>query len=96
MLLILLKIFSNNEYFGPVFSFITFFFQVIDTSGKQMGEFTDVSKVEKFEISEEAYAKRSGKVNFQFSLIYNSQLIFWRLFLPKRRVLYHQNVCQLS
>ncbi|KAF0030405.1 hypothetical protein F2P81_017136 [Scophthalmus maximus] len=31
---------------------------VIDRSGGQMGEFTDVSKVEKFEISEEAYEKK--------------------------------------
>lgn len=32
---------------------------VIDKSGGQMGEFSDVSKVEKFEISDDAYGKRS-------------------------------------
>ncbi|XP_069562479.1 tubulin-folding cofactor B [Brachyistius frenatus] len=33
---------------------------VVDKSGGQMNEFSDVSTVEKFEISDEAYAKRSG------------------------------------
>lgn len=32
---------------------------VVDKSGSQMGEFTDVSKVEKFELSEDAYEKRT-------------------------------------
>nr|XP_020480186.1 tubulin-folding cofactor B [Monopterus albus] len=32
---------------------------VIDRSGGQMGEFTDVSKVEKLEISDDAYGKRT-------------------------------------
>lgn len=53
------------------FFFILFFFQVIDQSGKQMGEFTDVSKVEKFEISNQAYEKRTGAVRLTFSLIVN-------------------------
>lgn len=39
--------------------------QVIDRSGSQMGEFTDVSKVEKFEISDEAYDDRTGAVHPQ-------------------------------
>lgn len=36
--------------------------QVIDTSGSQFGEFTDVSKVEKFELSDDAYQKRTGTI----------------------------------
>lgn len=36
--------------------------QVIDRSGAQTGEYTDVSKVEKFEISDDAYEKRTGTV----------------------------------
>lgn len=36
--------------------------QVIDRSGGQMGEFTDVSKVEKFELADDAYEKRTGMV----------------------------------
>ncbi|KAM3874861.1 tubulin-folding cofactor B [Diretmus argenteus] len=35
---------------------------VIDRSGSQQGEFTDLSKVEKFEISDDAYEKRSESV----------------------------------
>ncbi|MBN3310373.1 tubulin-folding cofactor B [Amia ocellicauda] len=35
---------------------------VIDKSGAQGGEFSDLSKVEKFEISDEAYEKRSDSV----------------------------------
>lgn len=53
------------------FFFILFFFQVIDQSGQQMGEFTDVSQVEKFEISNQAYEKRTGGVRLTFSLIVN-------------------------
>lgn len=34
--------------------------QVIDRSGGQLGEFTDVSKVEKFELPDEEYNKRTG------------------------------------
>lgn len=34
--------------------------QVIDRSGAQTGEYTDLSKVEKYEIAEDAYDKRTG------------------------------------
>lgn len=37
--------------------------QVTDRSGAQSGEFTDLSKVEKFEISDDAYEKRAGNRN---------------------------------
>lgn len=33
-----------------------------------MGEFTDVSKVEKFEISDQAYENRAGAARLMFSL----------------------------
>lgn len=36
--------------------------QVIDRSGSLTGAFSDLSKVEKYEISQDAYDKRSGKV----------------------------------
>lgn len=38
--------------------------QVIDKSGGQVDELFDVSKVEKFEISNEAYDKRTSKSFF--------------------------------
>lgn len=41
-----------------------FLLQVVDRSGGQMGEFTDVSKVEKFELPDDAYDKRTGTVFF--------------------------------
>ncbi|XP_056138968.1 tubulin-folding cofactor B [Lampris incognitus] len=44
---------------------------VIDSSGAQKGEFSDLSKVEKFEISDDAYEKRTDSV---------------RSFLKKQRV----------
>lgn len=37
-------------------------YQIIDRSGKQSDEFNDLSKVEKYEISDEAYEKRTGMV----------------------------------
>ena len=37
-----------------------FLFKVVDKSGK-VGEFEDVSKVEKYEMAEDEYAKRTGK-----------------------------------
>lgn len=43
------------------FSVSHFPLQVIDRSGGELGEFTDVTKVEKFVLSEDAYEKRSGK-----------------------------------
>ncbi len=43
--------------------------QVTDRSGTQSGEFTDLSKVEKFEISDDAYEKRAGNPN-----IYNNSI----------------------
>lgn len=44
---------------------IEFFYyvQVTDRSGAKSGEFTDLSKVEKFEISDDAYEKRAGNLN---------------------------------
>jgi tubulin-folding cofactor B len=44
---------------------------VIDRSGAQSGEFSDLSKVEKFEIPDEVYEKRTGTV----SLHHHSQLM---------------------
>lgn len=35
-------------------------FQVIDNSGARLGEYEDMSKVEKYEISEEAYEQRQS------------------------------------
>lgn len=40
-----------------------FYVQVTDLSGAKSGEFTDLSKVEKFEISDDAYEKRAGNLN---------------------------------
>lgn len=36
-----------------------------------MGEFTDVTQVEKFEISAQAYEKRTGAIRLMFSIIVN-------------------------
>lgn len=36
--------------------------QVIDRSGSLSGAFSDLSKVEKYEISDNAYEKRAGKM----------------------------------
>lgn len=36
------------------------YLQVIDRSGAQIGEYSDLSKVEKFEITDDAYEKRTG------------------------------------
>lgn len=62
---------NDKIHLSGVFFFILFFFQVIDQSGQQMGEFTDVSQVEKFEMSNQAYEKRTGAVRLTFSLIVN-------------------------
>ena len=40
-----------------------FLYQAIDNDpSKKLGDFEDTSQVEKYEISEEAYSKRSGEV----------------------------------
>lgn len=39
---------------------------MIDRSGAQSGEFSDLSKVEKFEIPDEVYEKRTGTVSLSY------------------------------
>lgn len=55
----LLKMDDNNALLGSYPVDDECKIHVIDQSGKQMGEFTDVSKVEKFELSNQAYEKRT-------------------------------------
>ena len=50
--------------------------KVVDRSGAKEGEFSDLSKVEKFTISDDAYAKKSGTLCVYFECMYQRVVIY--------------------